>query len=215
MDIRNEKNHRINIEKVECREQKLARDFIGKNDIVLELGARYGSVSCVINANLKNKLNQLSVEPDDRVWEALERNKKENGCEFHILKGFISNVTLGLTNLDYGGGYGSTFVETDNSKIKSYTYDEIKRQFNLDFNVLVADCEGFLERFLDENPSIYEKMRMIIFEADQKHKCNYNKIRNNLRNYGFREVIKGHQNVWKKKKPIDIKNSLISGLKSV
>jgi FkbM family methyltransferase len=213
MDIRNEKNHRINIEKVERNEQKLARDFIRKNDIVLELGARYGSVSCVINANLKNKLNQLSVEPDDRVWEALERNKKVNGCEFHILKGFISNVTLGLTNLDSWEGYGSTFVEKDDSKIKSYTYAEIKRKFNLDFNVLVADCEGFLERFLDENPSIYEEMRIIIFEADQPHKCNYNKIRNNLINYGFREVIKGHQNVWKKRKPIDIKNGFILGLK--
>ena len=79
--------------------------------------------------------------------------------------------------------------------------------------MLVADCEGFLERFLDENPSIYEEMRIIIFEADQPHKCNYNKIRNNLINYGFREVIKGHQNVWKKRKPIDIKNGFILGLK--
>ena len=35
---------------------------------------------------------------------------------------------------------------------------------NLKFNVLVADCEGFLE----ENPELYNELEMIIFEADWK-----------------------------------------------
>ena len=44
-------------------------------------------------------------------------------------------------------GYGSTFIYNENSKIQSYTLDEIKNKYNLKFNVLVADCEGFLEVF--------------------------------------------------------------------
>ena len=49
---------------------------------------------------LNNKNNQVVVEPDDRVWNALEKNKNSNNCEFNIVKRFISNKKLDLTNLD-------------------------------------------------------------------------------------------------------------------
>jgi hypothetical protein len=29
------------------------------------------------------------VEPDDRVWDALEKNKNNNNCEFNIVKGLL------------------------------------------------------------------------------------------------------------------------------
>jgi len=40
--------------------------------------------------------------------------------------------------------------------------DEIKNKYGLQFNVLVADCEGFLERFFDENPELYNEMEKTI-----------------------------------------------------
>ena len=64
------------------------------------------------------------------------------------------------------------------------------------FNVLVADCEGFLEIFLDENPEILNNLRLFLFEADRPDKCDYLKIRNNLTSLGFTELLSGHQNVW-------------------
>jgi hypothetical protein len=81
--------NRVNIETVEKHEQDLANKYILENDIVLELGARYGSVSCTINSKLNNKNNQVVVEPDDRVWDALEKNKNNNNCEFNIVKGLL------------------------------------------------------------------------------------------------------------------------------
>ena len=54
----------------------MAKEYIKKDDVVLELGARYGSVFCVINSKLSNKNNQVSIEPDSRVWDALEKNKQ-------------------------------------------------------------------------------------------------------------------------------------------
>ena len=71
-------------------------------------------------------------------------------------------------------------------------------KYSLKFDVLVADCEGFLEMFFDENPDFYDSMRLIIFEEDYPDKCNYTKIRNNLKEKGFTELKNGHQNVWKK-----------------
>jgi len=197
MDIQDERGNKVNITKMEKPEQDLARKYVQENDIVLELGARYGSVSCTINSKLKCKTNQVVVEPDSRVWGALERNKKANQCEFHIIKGFVSNKQLGLTNLDnYYGGYGTTYTDIPNSTIPHYTMSQITTKYNMKFNVLVADCDGFLERFFDENPNFYDGLRLIIFEADYTEKCDYNKIRNTLKQKGFKEKLHGHQNVW-------------------
>jgi FkbM family methyltransferase len=189
----------VNVNKVEKKEQELANKYILENDIVLELGARYGSVSCIINSKLNNKNNQVVVEPDSRVWDALEINKNNNGCKFNIVKGFISNKKLDLTNLDVClDGYGATYIDNENTIIPCYTLDEIKKKYNLKFNVLVADCEGFLERFFDENPEFYDDLRMVIFEADYPKKCNYNKIKNKLMEKHFNKILEGHQNVWMK-----------------
>ena len=64
------------------------------------------------------------------------------------------------------------------------------------FNVLVADCEGFLETFFEENPEFYDNLRLVIFEADYPDKCDYNKIRYALKVRGFIQTLNGHQNVW-------------------
>ena len=197
MDIIDLHGNKVNIKKLEKQEQELAKQYVLEDDVVLELGARYGSVSCTINSKLNNKKNQVVVEPDDRVWDALERNKKTNLCEFNIVKGFISNKKLDLTNLDdYYGGYGSTFIENNDTKLPSYTLDEIKNIYKLNFNVLIADCEGFLEVFFDENPDFYDGLRLIIFEADYPQKCNYDKIKKTLSEKNFKKILEGHQNVW-------------------
>jgi FkbM family methyltransferase len=199
MDIKDQHGKSIDINSVEKHEQDLAKRYIQEHDVVFELGARYGSVSCIINSKLNCKTNQVSVEPDERVWEALERNKKTNNCEFHIVKGFVSTKKLGLMNLEGCEGYATTSVNQDDSSIPSYTFEEIMQQTNLKFNVLVADCEGFLECFFDENPTLYDELRLVIFEADYPEKCNYNKIRHTLMAKGFTAKLNGFQNVWIKK----------------
>lgn len=199
MKFFNEYGILIDTTKSEVEEQELAKTYIEENDIVLELGARYGTVSCIINTKLKNKRNQVVVEPDERVWDALEKNKKTNECDFHIIKGFLSKKKLSLTKINSYDGYGTTSIENKNSKIQSHSLEEIEEKYNLKFNVLVADCEGFLETFFDENPLFYDSLRMIIFEADYPNKCNYFKIMSNLSSKGFKQILYGHQNVWIRK----------------
>ena len=197
MIIVNENGVAVDTNSLEAEEQKLANTYIKRNDVVLELGARYGSVSCIINSKLTSKTSHVVVEPDDRVWGALEKNRQANNCNFNIVKGFISNKKLGLTNLDvYYGGYGATSVEQSDSKIPSYTLDEITKKYNLQFNVLVADCEGFLETFFDENPTFYDNLRLVMFEEDYPDKCNYTKIRETLIAKGFKAIVNGFQNVY-------------------
>lgn len=194
MDIRDENGKRID-PKMEGPEQELANTYINEDDRVLELGARYGSVSCIINSKLRCKRNHVAVEPDERVWGALDLNRGVNNCDFHIVKGFVSNKKLSLIN--QSDGYATTSVENKNTTIPSYTLKEIQQTYDLSFNVLVADCEGFLESFFDDNPDFVDKLRLIIFEADYPDKCNYTKIRSILEyDKDFTELLFGHQNVW-------------------
>jgi FkbM family methyltransferase len=192
--LHDELGNTINSTVAEYPEQCLSNAFIDASATVLELGARYGSVSCVINKKLNEKRNQVSVEPDSSVWSALEKNILDNECSVKIYKGFVSRTTRGLIPL----GYAATSFQSDDSTIPSITVEELETQYNLKFDTLVADCEGFLETFFDENSHLYQQLNTVIFEADFPNKCNYNKIRTELKRYGFREIIYGFQNVYKK-----------------
>ena len=182
--------------RVERKEQILAETYIDASCCVLELGARYGSVSCITNKKLSNKTNHVVVEPDERVWEALEGNKMRNDCHFHIIRGFISKKHLGLTDKDDWYGYGTRSIEDVSSNILCLTLEEVQQKYGLIFDTLIADCEGFLGNFFEENPWFYDQLRLIIFEKDYPKFCNYKIIQEQLRRRGFRQVVSLFREVW-------------------
>jgi FkbM family methyltransferase len=187
--------HRSLIDKTqEYPEQCLSYKYINPESTVLELGARYGSVSCVINKKLQDKTKQVSVEPDPSVWQALENNIQANGCSIHLHKGFVSKTPRALIH----NGYATRTIPSENSYLTSSSVEYLQEKHGLTFDTLVADCEGFLETFFDEHPFLYEQLHTVIFEADFPNKCNYDKIRSQLKQHGFRELIHGFQNVYKK-----------------
>lgn len=198
MRFLDENNKLIKHDIVEKTEQEQAKTFITDDCKVLELGARYGTVSCIISKKLSNGYNLVSVEPDDRVWTALETNMNNNFCNFHIIKGAISNKKLSLTTCINNNGYDIRTKEDNSGNVKCYTINEIEQMFNIKFNTLVADCEGFLETFFDENPQMYEQLNLIMFEKDCPNICNYNKIIHNLKLHKFKNLVSGFHDVWKK-----------------
>ncbi len=198
LEYYDEKGEKIKHLIVERKEQILADKYIKPDSVVLELGARYGTVSCVINKKLKNKRNQVVVEPDERVWEALEANRDRNNCDFHIIKGFVSNKKLALTDKENWRGYGTKSTEDKSSSIPSYTLKEIEKKYGLRFNTLVADCEGFLCDFFNENPDFYDQLELIIFEKDNPKMCNYNAIKRILEEKGFKQLCSLFREAWRR-----------------
>jgi FkbM family methyltransferase len=198
MDFLNENGQRVDAHIFETTEQEQASKYITEDCVVLELGARYGSVSCVINKKLKNPLNQVSVEPDSKVWDCLENNMISNGCNFNILKGVISKVPLELTQHPVFVGYGNQTVAVETSTLPNFTLEEVEQNYNLKFDTLVADCEGFLGKFLEENPKLYEQLNLIMFEKDSPGTCDYSVIIENLKKYGFSNLVTGFHEVWRK-----------------
>lgn len=194
LKLYDETGNKINAKDAEYPEQCLSHTFVDPTACVLELGARYGSVSCVINKKLQVKTNQVSVEPDSNVWNALERNILLNDCNINLHKGFVSRKPLELLNY----GYASISTPVNESSKESLSVEQLQDTYGITFDTLVADCEGFLESFFDENPTLYSQLHTVIFEADYPNKCNYDKIRMTLKNNGFNELVHGFQNVYKK-----------------
>jgi FkbM family methyltransferase len=186
----------------EDNEQLQAELYITPDSVVLELGARYGMVSCIINNKISDRRNQVSVEPDYRVHKCLKTNMIQNKCNFHILEGVISKKPISLCITNSSRDYSARTVISESPSVPSYTFEEVETMYNLKFNTLVADCEGFLEQFFDENPFLYDQLNLIILEKDCPENCDYNKIINTMKLHNFICVdsrSNGFHEVWKKK----------------
>jgi FkbM family methyltransferase len=167
----------------ELDEQYLAYKYIEPNDIVLELGARYGTVSVVINSLINNKNNHVVIEPDETVINALIKNKFNNNCSFQIVNKFIANKNKKLIN----DGYGTRLIDVENNdeNMLHMSYDHFKKLHPLKFNVLIADCEGCFYEFISMLGDDLYNYNKIMFEEDMPELCDYSKVKKHLENYGF------------------------------
>jgi FkbM family methyltransferase len=194
MHFVDEFGRRVNTDAEEVEEQQQARDFITADCIVLELGARYGTVSCLINKQIGNPLNQVSVEPDQAVWDCLRRNRDANGCTFHILQGAVSRVPLHVTQ----SGYGTTTNPYAAPNTYTYTLEQVEAMYQLRFNTLVADCEGSLGRFFAENPALLDRLNLILLEADVPEWTDYEALYAKFRSHGLTQIVGGFRQVWRR-----------------
>ena len=195
-----ENNKIIDHFKNERIEQYISNDYITPNMCVLELGGRYGTVSCVINNKLENPKNHVVFEPDKTVIPALIKNRKNHKSKFTIFNGVISNKPVSIVY----DGYATKIIETKtkikkNNEIKTWSLNEIIKKTNLHFNCLVADCEGCLESFFKENLDYIKNFELIIFEKDMPNICNYTFISNKLLEFDFICLNNNFVSVWKKK----------------
>ncbi len=182
----------------EREEQKQAELYITPECKVLELGARYGTVSCIISKKLNNNGKLVVVEPDSRVWKALHKNMQANDCSFNIVEGFISKEPRKLINLDSWDGYAASSRPAETSEIPHYTLIQIQAKYGFEFDTLVADCEGFLGIFFEENEFMYDQLKLILFEQDEVCYCDYEPIKKKLEEKGFINIESGFHEVWKK-----------------
>ena len=158
---------------------------------VLELGAKYGTVSCVINNKLERPRHHVVFETDKNVIPALIKNRNTHKSKFSIINGIISAKPMKLVL----NGYAS---ENDKNIVYSISLSDIMKKMKLKFDCLVADCEVCLCGFFDENEEYVKDYKIIIFESDMPDKCDYEKIKKKLKSWGFIAIIDRFVNVWTK-----------------
>ena len=117
-----------------------------------------------------------------------------------IYKGIVSSKNYELKLNGYGSTIDITNTITNMNTINTpnISLDGLQKLTGLTFNVLVADCEGFLETFLNENKVLYNQLNLIIFECDRPDVCNYALIKAELLTNGFVCLENDFQCVFKK-----------------
>jgi len=186
--------HAKNIE--QCT-QYLIKKYITSDMKVLELGCRYGTASFFLDRILTDPKKQLlCVDADYKIEECLKKNHSINNCTFNILIGTVSSKDK-LYIVDNSCCWENKTYDIPHPKfktteIKTYTLDVVKKMYNIDFNVLVADCEGFLLEFMEDNMNFIRNLNIIIYEEDCgiNHPINddyidYGKVENILKNFNF------------------------------
>tara|TARA_B100001564_G_scaffold360024_1_gene384829 strand:- start:6301 stop:6951 length:651 start_codon:yes stop_codon:yes gene_type:complete len=179
----------------EADEQFLVRKYLPKDASVLELGARYGTVSCVISQVLDDPTKHVAVEPDKSVIEALNKNRDSNGGKFHIFEGVVSNTGYEMGYIDPAFKlyeYGTYTKKSENPTINNISLNSLCEKYKLNFDCIVADCEGFFCDFVEENPEAIKNMRVVIYEQDgtpwQEYIKKYERLDSIMEEYEFRRV---------------------------
>ncbi len=155
---------------VEDGTRYLIKKYVTPDMKVLELGSRYGTVSVCLDFLLNDPKTQLvCVEPDVNVIDKLIYNRNINKCQFNIFNGAISNKELYVCWNGCGWETKTYIIPPPNlkhEKINTETIDNIEKMYKITFDCLLADCEGFLLQFIEENPSFFDRLKCVIYEED-------------------------------------------------
>jgi FkbM family methyltransferase len=155
-------------------EQELVMAHLPPNSHVLELGARYGTVSCAISSVLNDPEMHVAVEPDPSVQAALLRNRAGNGGRFHVWQGVVSNKPYRLCRgpeprspeYDKYREYSTYTEQCDSGALPHMSLQKLQDMFGIEFDAVIADCEGFFYTFVTENIDMLTQFKTIIYEKD-------------------------------------------------
>ena len=149
----------------EYPEQIMAVSFISPEDRVLEIGSNIGRNSLVISFLLNDDSNFLTMECDPVSVLKLTENRDINGRTF-----LVENSALSLIPLIQKGW--DTFPLTTNeipdgfSLVETITLQQLREKYQINFNVLVLDCEGAFFYILRDMAEILDGIEKIIIEND-------------------------------------------------
>lgn len=173
----------------EAPERELVERLIEPHHKVLELGGRYGVVSCLINKKLMNPTHHLVVEPDPTVLSSLLQNRDNHKCGFGVFPGAVSEKPLVLeleqSDHKYCGWGNFTRPPKDNeATIQTRNLQQLQDETGVQYDVLFADCEGALQQILLDSANQLHQFEVVAFEKDGTF-SNYDDVDRILKDAGF------------------------------
>ncbi len=149
--------------------------FMDPHSVVLEVGARFGTVSCAISKRQRYSGLRVSLEPD--LWALrhwLRTNADNNRCNGTQVFGVLSNSRASLPTR---GGYHILAGSASNGSIPGRSVPWLQRQLANhaglvsppNFTVLFVDCEGCAFDLVSEQAEFIRGVETIFLEADGNH----------------------------------------------
>jgi FkbM family methyltransferase len=210
-----ESGRSIEITKNEKTVQSLVSILVLANSKVLELGSKYGSVTCKIAESIGSGGVVVAVEPNSAIWETLEKNLASNKCEAKVIRGNISKSIHRVAGHVSEAAESSSASESE----KSFTLQDALTLGNVSsFDTLVANSDVCIESFILDNTEFLNGLHTILFSANPKEACNNENVKLILKGWGFKPIFEGTHNAWIKNRTVS-KNALwkmrkLGGLRS-
>ena len=168
-------------------------------DIVLDIGANFGSFTAVASRKVGNKGRVISFEPGPAVYSRLlktiESNNFENIIPFNEavsgedghMSFYVHAKSAYSTMMELVGGRMN--ADTKTIIVKSRTINDIISEIGDTINLLKLDCEGAEYSILDSFDSkISAKILQIVMETHEVPNRNSGEIPIMLRNFGFKVI---------------------------
>jgi FkbM family methyltransferase len=146
-------------------ERDLARRFLTRDSVVLELGACIGVVSCMVNSLLQDPTKHVVVEANPELIDVLTQNRNNNGCRFAIENTLVGNgetAAFRVGRLMTANRLGSRRGKVVELPMK--TVAQLEASHHLKFDTLIADIEGAEMQFVAENTDLIARLKLVIME---------------------------------------------------
>lgn len=161
--------------------------YLPADSVVLELGARFGTVSCAVSKRQRYSGLRVSVEPDDAAFAALTANVRRHACAGDVVNGAVSSRPL------WHKKFGRKATASYSTQLVSWcpteyvrsgrcqrvpTFSIAELQANLSarvgratpFTALVIDCEHCWKQLKSDEASFLRSPQLthIFYELDEK-----------------------------------------------
>jgi len=172
----------------EYPEQLMCMRNIREDSKVLEIGGNIGRTAHIIHTIVNNPKHHVVMECDLNTAQELRENLDMNGyTALQIETAALSKTPLWLVN-----GSPRPFAENEvppgAQKMPTISYSEICQKYEVDFDVLVADCEGSLFYIFKEDPDMLNRIHTIIMENDYTDLDHKQMVDSILKMKGFQMV---------------------------
>ncbi len=169
----------------ELNEQYMVLRYLDPKSKVLELGSNIGRNTCVIASILEDESNFVTCESDPVSVEVLRKNRFLNRFHFEIEDSALSYKKLIQKNWVT---IPSEEVLEGYFPVKTITFEELEEKYQIQFDTLVADCEGALYYICKDNENILNNIKTIILESDFFEESHKRYIMEIFEIRGFRRV---------------------------
>lgn len=173
----------------EYPEQLFATIFIPPEAKVLEIGGNIGRNSLVLSTILENDQQLVVLESHPDYVPQVRHNLAQNRMNTRVEPSALSYSKL----LQHGWDTIPLSDATENHKdwkdVPCITFEELQQKYNIQFDTLVADCEGALYYIFKDNPSILDHIRLVIMENDYSDIDHKNMVDSILTLKGLRRIF--------------------------
>lgn len=171
--------------KTELPEQIMINKHIKPNSKILELGPNIGRSSVIANYNLEDSKQHLTVETLKSACKQLAENRDLNNMKFQIFNGAISNKPI----FQHPNNWRTSYNKKEGfKKIPTITLQNLIDKYKIDFNTIIADCEGCLVDILEQNEWFLDQINLIILEHDFNKEKDLNKFYELMGKHKFRII---------------------------